>query len=104
VVLLLAAAVAGSVGFRRGRRATAFAGLLAGMVLFAGLLDALVMQRRARLATDPRQPESMRVMAMAGMLRGTFFHEGAAAARVRAIANDPANTDTLRQSAGELVK
>ena len=33
VVLLLAAAVAGSVCFRRGRRAPAFAGLLAGMVL-----------------------------------------------------------------------
>lgn len=85
VVLLLLAAIAGSALFSRGRRAYAFTGLLACMVLYAGLLDAAVLQRRARLASDPGQSETVRTHSLTGMACGTFFHTGRAAEKIRQI-------------------
>ncbi|MCX6879038.1 MAG: hypothetical protein NTW21_35300 [Verrucomicrobia bacterium] len=99
VVLLLLAAIAGAAVFRSGRRAYAFAGMLALMVLYAGVLDAMVLQRRANLANDAGQAESVRALALSGMLDGTFFHGGAAVARIRGIAADPATPEYLRQDA-----
>lgn len=71
--LLLLAAIAGSVCFRYGWRGPAFAGLIAAMVVYAGLLDALVLHRRASVMMDSSQPESNRILAMSAM-PGTFFH------------------------------
>ncbi len=99
VILLLVAAIAGAQLFRHGRRAYALAGLLALMVLYAGLLDALVLQRRCLLAADSNQPEAVREQALAGMIRGTFFHRGTAASRVRKLAADAATPESLRQFA-----
>ena len=102
-VLLLIAAIAGAHLLRHGRRAYALAGLLALMVLYAGLLDALVLQRRSRLAADSNQPEAARAQALAGMIRGTFFHSGTASSRVRALAADAATPDSLRKFANVIV-
>ena len=100
--LLGLAAIAGSVVFRSRRRAPAFAGLLALMVLYAGLLDAVALRRRSGLANDSRQPESVRCLAVADMARVTFFHRGSAVDQVRAIAADPAAPASLRAFAGEV--
>lgn len=97
--LLLIAAIAGAACARRGRRAFAFAGLLALMVLYAGLLDEVVLRRRAGLTNDTGRPESVRALALGGMLRGTYFHRGAALARLREIAADPSIPEALRQDA-----
>ena len=96
--LLGMAAMAGSVVFRRGWRMPAFAGLLALMVLYAGLLDALVLQRRANVASDPKEPEPVRTMALAGMVRGTFFHRGTAEQEAREIAAHPATLEARPQT------
>ena len=98
-VLFLLGAIAGSVCARRGRRGFAFAGLLVLMVLVAGALDAMVLRRRGSLAMDAGQAESVRAMALGGLLRGTFFHRGAALARLGKIAADPAMPESLRQDA-----
>lgn len=103
VVLLGFAAIAGSAVFRRGRRAPAFAGLLAIMVLYAGLLDGLVLQRRASLTKDAGQPENVRLTALADMYRGTFFHSGAAAARIRGIVADQSIPRSLREYARAMI-
>ncbi len=89
-LLLLLAAVVGSAWFPQGRRAVGFAGLLAGMVLYAGALDAVVMERRARVAADASQPEIVRAIALDNMRGATFFHTGKAAERVRDLAKSPA--------------
>ena len=102
-VLLLFGALAGSVCACRGRRGFAFAGLLAVMVLVAGALDAMVLRRRVGLATDAGQPESVRAMALGGLLRGTFFHRGAALARLGEIAADPSLPESLRQDARAVI-
>ncbi len=99
VVLLLLAAAAGSALVARGRRAVAFTALLAGMVLYAGLLDAVVLQRRASIAADASQPEAVRACALESMHRGTFFHPGLAAARIREIAKDPTTSAFIRSLA-----
>ena len=99
VVLLLLAAIAGSALFPRNRRAVAFTGLLTGMVLYGGLLDSVVLERRARVATDASQPESVRATALDAMQRGTFFHPGKATARIRQIAADPATPAFVRSVA-----
>ena len=101
-LLLLIAAIAAATCFSRGRRAVAFAGWLTLMVLYAGALDGLVLQRRAGLAGDSSAAEPVRATALGGMLRGTFFHRTAALARLRAIAADPALPETLRQDAGSM--
>lgn len=80
--LLLLASAAGSVCFRYGLRAPAFAGLVAAMVLYVGFLDALVLQRRANVMADPKKPESIRINALSAM-SGTFFH----AKRAQALAD-----------------
>lgn len=98
--LLGLAAIAGALVFRRGWRMPAFAGLLALMVLYAGGLDLMVLRRRAALTKDSSQPEAARFHAMAGMVRGTYFHRGAAVERVRAMAADPALPASLREFAG----
>jgi len=102
--LLLIAAIAGAAWARRGRRALAFAGLLALMVLYAGLLDEMVLRRRADLTINGGRPESVRALALGGMLRGTFFHRGAALERLREIAADPAIPEGLRQDARAMFK
>jgi hypothetical protein len=79
VVLLLLAAVAGSGLFPRGWRAIGFTGLLACMVLYAGLLDGLILHRRARIVADANQPEEVRASALENLQGGTFFHTGRAA-------------------------
>ena len=99
VVLLLLAAVAGSALFPRGRRAVAFTGLLVCMVLYGGLLDVMILERRARVATDASQPEIVRATALEGMRRGTFFHPGRAVERIRQIAADPATPAFVRSLA-----
>ena len=99
VLLLLLAAVVGSALFPRGRRALACTGLLACMVLYAGALDALALERRARIVADASQPENVRVAALACLQKSTFFHTGKAAARLRQIAADPATPAFLRASA-----
>jgi hypothetical protein len=71
--LLLLAAIAGSLCFRYGWRGPAFAGLIAAMVLYAGLLDALVLHHRASVMADSSKSESSRILAMSAM-PGTFFH------------------------------
>jgi hypothetical protein len=99
VILLLLAAAVGSALFPRGRRAVAFTGLLTGMVLYAGLLDAVILERRARVATDASQPEIVRGNALETMRRGTFFHPGKATARIRQIAADAATPAFVRSLA-----
>lgn len=101
-VLLLLAAIAGSALFARGRRAYAFTGLLACMVLYAGGLDAIILQRRALLASDPKQSETIRMQSVHGMARGTFFHTGRAVAMIRQIAEDSANPAFIRSQAEAL--
>lgn len=102
VWLLLLAAAVGSGLFRRGRRALGFAGLMVAMVLYAGLLDAVVLQCRARLASEVSQPESVRVRALENLRRGTFFHAGRAAETIRRIAADPSTPADLRALAEAL--
>ena len=80
------------------------AGLLACMVLYAGGLDGLVLQRRMNLTIDAGRPVTVRSMALAGLLRGTFFHRGGALARLRAIAADPTYPESLRQGARAMVQ
>lgn len=80
-VLLLLAAAAGALCFRRGWKRLAFAGLLAGMVLYAGTLDRLVLERRAAVMTDDTKPEIARITAMSA-LSGTFFHAKHAASLI----------------------
>ena len=99
VILLLLAAAVGSALLPRGRRAVAFTGSLTGMVLYAGLLDAVILERRARVATDTSQPETVRATALEGMRRGTYFHPGKATARIRQIAADPATPAFVRSLA-----
>ena len=101
--LLLIAAIAGAVCARRGRRSYSFAALLALTVLYAGGLDALVLQRRVGLTIDASQPESVRAMALGRMLHGTFFHTGAARTRIGEIAADPASPESLQQEARSMV-
>lgn len=101
-LLLLLAAIAGSAVFRRGRRDLAFTALLTGMVLYCGLLDFAVLQRRVHLAGDASQPEVVRITALEGMKSGTFFHTGRAVAGLRRIADDPGTTPTLRAQAKAL--
>ena len=100
--LLLMAAMSGCACARRGWRAYAFAGGMAAMVLYAGLLDAMVLQHRSMLASDANQPASVRMLAMNAMKQGTFFHSATADARIRAIADDPATPPSLRTFAASL--
>lgn len=72
------------------------------MVLYAGLLDAMVLQHRSMLASDANQPASVRMLAMNAMKQGTFFHSATADARIRAIADDPATPPSLRTFAASL--
>lgn len=102
VWLLLLAAAVGSGLFRRGRRALGFAGLMVAMVLYAGLLDAVVMQHRARVASEVSQPESVRLSALENLRRGTFFHAGRAAETIRKMAADPSTPPALRAAAEAL--
>lgn len=74
-VLLLFAAIAGAQCFLR--RGTAFAGLLAGMVLFAGTADYLIMRRHAARALDASLSPALR-QAACDQAGQTFFHQAAA--------------------------
>ena len=76
--LLLLAAIAGSLCFRYGWRGPAFAGWIAAMVFYAGLLDALVLHHRTSVMVDSSKTESSRILAMSA-LPGTFFHAKRAA-------------------------
>jgi hypothetical protein len=80
--LLLLAAAGGSLCFRRGRRGPAFAGLTAAMVLYAGWLDSLVLDRRARVMADSSQSDANRILAMSAV-PGTFFHAKRATALIK---------------------
>lgn len=100
--LPLIAAIAGSMCVRSGRRGYAFTGLLAAMVLYAGLLEAMVLRYRTRLTADTNQPEYVREMALVGMYQGTFFHTGTALSRIREIATNPTNPESLRKLAGAI--
>lgn len=102
VIFLLLAAIAGSAVFRRGRRELGFTALLTGMVLYAGLLEFIVLRHNTRLATDAAQPDIVRASALDGMRFSTFFHTGTAEARIRQIAKDPATTPTIRSLAEAL--
>lgn len=89
--LLLIAATAASMCFRFGLRAPAFAGLTAAMVLYVGILDAMVLQRRANLMADSTKPETLRINAMSA-ISGTFFH----AKRAQALIDDFRKTQTRK--------
>lgn len=99
--LLVLAAAAGSLCFRRGWRGPAFTGLTACMVLYAGVIDALVLQRRARVIADSGKPESTRVIA-AVSLQGTFFHKARAVELLDEIARDASAPTSLREAARHL--
>lgn len=101
-LFLLLAAIAGSAVFRRGWREIAFTALLAGMVLYAGLLEFIVLRYHTRIATDATQPDIVRAAALDGMHFSTFFHTGTAEARIRQIARDPATNATIRSLAAAL--
>ena len=93
--LLLLAAVCGSMCFRYGRRGPAFAGLTFAMVLYVGLLDAVVLHRRAGVMADPTKPETVRITAMSAMT-GTFFHAKRAGTLIETLLRDPKTPDSLR--------
>ena len=101
-ILLLLASVVGSALFPRRWRALGLTGLLTCMVLYAGLLDGVVMQRRERVATDDSQTEALRASALESLHRGTFFHTGKATAKLREIAAAPRTPAAIRAVAAAL--
>jgi hypothetical protein len=96
--LLLLAAVCGSMCFRYGRRGPAFAGLTFALVLYVGLLDAVVLHRRAGVMADSAKPETVRITAMSAMT-GTFFHAKRAGTLIERLLRDPKTPDSLRKIA-----
>lgn len=95
---LALAAAAGSLCFRRGWRAPAFAGLTVAMVLCAGSLDALALRHRARVMNDATLPEIVRITAMLS-LQSTFFHKARAGAALDEMARDAKTPTPLREAA-----
>lgn len=95
---LALAAAAGSLCFRRGWRAPAFAGLTVAMVIYAGSLDSLVLMRRARVMNDATLPEATRITAMLS-LQSTFFHKARAGAALDEMARDAKTPTPLREAA-----
>jgi hypothetical protein len=95
VFLLLLAAVCGSMCFRYGRRGPAFAGLTFALVLYLGLLDAVVLHRRAGVMADPTKSETIRITSMSAMT-GTFFHAKRAGTLIERLLQDPKTPETLR--------
>lgn len=99
---LALAAIAGSLWFRRGRRVPAFAGLTVAMVLYAGSLDALVLQHRLQVMKDASLPELTRFKTLLS-LQSTFFHKARANAAIDGISRDAKAPALLRETAGRMI-
>ena len=97
-VLLLLAGLCGAQCFRRGQRAMAAVALLALMVMFAGALDLLVLQRRAAVMADSREEISTRVEALMHA-QESFFHRARAMEQINNLAQDAGAPAVLRDAA-----
>jgi hypothetical protein len=97
LLLLLAAALLAQVFARRG---LAFAGTLACVLLYAALLDRLVLAAHARRLADADQPVAVRCLAVAA-LPGTVFYQTSAKAALTAAAQDPSAPAALRAQAAQ---
>jgi hypothetical protein len=72
------------------------------MVLYAGSLDALVLQHRLQVMKDASLPELTRFKTLLS-LQSTFFHKARANAAIDGISRDAKAPALLRETAGRMI-